>query len=181
MSKSNRNKQVIADFNDVVDPITGELINDVPQLGVALLKETVRPDGSRRIQMDYTNCPTMAEQHTAHLTNINYLIEKYKPDELQAYINARSQYRQEILGHDFSQEPNLQEAKNVIYESKKAFQELPDSIKNQFKSHLEFLKFIDNPANEQKMLDLGILKPKEIEKIKIPDPVPMTPQTQTTT
>lgn len=132
-------------------------------LNKVIIVETIRPDGSRRIQQDFSNCPTLTEQHTAHLTNINYLMEKYKPDELAAYIAARSQYREEILGHDFASEPEFQEAKNIVYRSKQEFESLPDDIKMSFKNHVEFLKFIDNPANAEKMIRLGILKPKQVE------------------
>lgn len=153
-----------------------------PKLNEVIIRETRRPNGTLRIQQDFSNCPTMAEQHTAHLSNINYLIEKYKPDELAAYIAARNQHRQEILGHDFSKEPSLDEAQNIVLQSKKNFEALSDDIKKHFANHLEFIKFIDNPANAQKMIDLGILKPKEIEKIKIPEtnPVPAPITTPTT-
>lgn len=76
------------------------------KLNEVIIVRTTRPDGSIREQQDFEFCPSMAEQHTAHLTDINYLIEKYKPDELAAYLAARTQYRQEIVGHDFSQEPD---------------------------------------------------------------------------
>lgn len=130
---------------------------------------TIRPDGSRRIRHYYDNCPTLAEQHTAHLSDINYLIKRYKPDELASYIAARSQHKQEIIGHDFSREPSLQDAKNIIYRSRQEFEALPEEIRTSFKNHLEFLKFIDNPANAEKMLKLGILTKKQIDSVKIPD------------
>lgn len=145
---------------------------EAAKLNVVIMKETRRPDGSLRIQQDFSNCPSLAEQHSAHLTDINYLMKKYKPDELAAYIAARNQYRAEILGHDFSAEPSLQEAKNVILNSRQSFEALPDDVKNHFASHLEFLKFIDNPANEEKMLKLGILTKKEIDSVKIADDKP---------
>lgn len=139
------------------------------KLNEVIIIKTRRPNGTLRIQQDFEFCPTMAEQHTAHLTDINYLIERHKPDELAAYIAARSQYRQEIIGHDFSAEPNLQEAKNVVYQSRKAFEELPKELTQNFKNHVEFLKFIDNPANADKLVKLGLATKKEIEKISIPD------------
>nr|QJB19550.1 MAG: internal scaffolding protein [Microvirus sp.] len=141
-----------------------------PKLNEVIIKETRRADGSLRIQQDFSNCPTLAEQHTAHMTNINYLIDKYKPDELAAYLAARNQYKKEILGHDFSQELPLDQAMNVVVSSRKEFEKLPENVRNNFRNHLEFLKFIDNPANEQKLIDLGVLKKAQIEKIKIPDP-----------
>lgn len=150
------------------------------KLNEVIIVETIRKDGSRRIQQDFTNCPTMAEQHTAHLTNINYLIERYKPDELAAYIAARAQYRTEILGHDFSQEPDMTESKNIIYRSKQEFEQLPDDVRMQFKNHLEFLKFIDNPQNVEKMLKLGILTKRQIDAVQISDdPLNSTTTTKT--
>lgn len=140
------------------------------KLNQVITKTTIRADGTLRIQQDFSNCPTLTEQHTAHLTNINYLMEKFQPDELAAYIAARNQYRQEILGHDFSQEPSLQDAKNIIYKSKQEFESLDDDIKRNFSNHLEFLKFIDNPANAEKMLKLGILTKKQLNNITIPEP-----------
>lgn len=152
------------------------------KLNEVIIVETIRPDGSRRVQQDFSLCPTMAEQHTAHLTDINYLIKKYKPDELASYLAARAEHRREIEGHDFSTEPNLQEGRNIIYQSKEAFKALPDEVKNHFSSHLEFLKFIDNPQNVEKMVKLGIATLRQIEQVKIPDnnnpptPQPLQPQ-----
>lgn len=155
-------------MNEQINMETGE-ITPIEKLNQVIVKTTRRADGTVRIQQDFSNCPTMAEQHTAHLTNLNYLIAKFKPDELAAYMAAREQHRREIVGHDFSKEPNLQQAKNVVYQSRQAFEELPDDVKYQFKNHLEFLKFIDNPANAAKMIKLGILTPKKIKEIQIPE------------
>lgn len=134
-------------------------------LNKVIIKETVRPNGSLRIQQDFSNCPSLAEQHTAHLTNLNYLIEKYRPDELAAFMAARDSYRREIIGHDFSQEPDLQESKNHVYILRKNFLELPDEIKNNFKNAVEFYKFIENPANQEKMIRLGLLSQQEVTKL----------------
>lgn len=150
---------------DFVNKETGEIMTG--KLNEIIQIEERRPDGSLRVSWDYRYCPTMAEQHTAHLTNINYLMEKYQPDELAQYIAARNQYRQEVIGHDFSQEPSLQEAQNVIYRSKQAFKELPEEFQNQFKSHLEFLKFVDNPANQEKLIQLGLATRRQIENVQI--------------
>lgn len=132
--------------------------------------------GTLRVQQDFQFCPTLTEQHTAHLTDINYLMQKYKPDELAAYIAARTQHRREIVGHDFASEPNKQQAMDVVYQSKRQFEELPDNIKYSFKNHLEFLKFIDNPANAEKMIQMGLITKKQIETIQ----APVTASDQTT-
>lgn len=157
-SKETSQKEMYPHYDDEGVISSGKL-NEI------IIHEGVRPNGTYRYALDFSNCPTLAEQHTAHLSDINYLIERYKPDELAAYIAARNQHRQEILGHDFSTEPSMQEGKNSVYRMKKAFDELDPDIKNQFKNHVEFMKFIDNPANQEKMLKLGILKKREIENL----------------
>lgn len=142
------------------------------KLNEILTLVTHRKNGSTRIQQDFQFCPTMAEQHTAHLSDINYLMKKFKPDELAAYITARGQHKQEIIGHDFSTEPSLQGAKNIVYNLKQSFEALDPEVKQNFKSHVEFLKFIDNPANAEKMLKLGLMTKKEIAQNSTPTPTP---------
>lgn len=131
---------------------------------------TVRKNGRLRIQYDYSSCPSKTDPSQARDTDINYLMERYKPDELANYIAARNMNRQEIVGHDFSQEPDLQGAKNAVYRMEQAFLELPEEIRRQFESPLAFFKFIDNPANEEKMLKMGILTKKQVDKVKAVDP-----------
>ena len=155
-------------------------LKDKRKLGEVVIVESVRADGSRRIQQDFSACPTLAEQHTAHMTDINYLMEKYQPDELAAYIAARAAYRQEILGHDFSTEPSMQDAMNIVYRSRVEFNNLDEDIRNKFKNHVEFLKFIDNPDNAEKMIKYGILKPRQVEALKGNDTTSNTTTTTTT-
>jgi len=166
-------KSKVKDDKEIIDPITGELFNDKPAFNERVTVVTQRRDGTRRIQHFFDNCPTLTEQHTAHLSDLNYLMDKYQPDELANYIAARNQYRQEILNHDFSAEPSLQDSMNVVYKSKQNFENLSPDIKKNFRNHVEFLKFIDNPDNKQKMISMGILKPDEIKGIEIPIPNPI--------
>jgi len=131
---------------------------------------TKRPNGSVRIQTDYRYAPSMTDQSQANETDLNYLIKKFKPDELGAYIAARGAKKQEIKSHDFSVEPSLTEARNITYKLKKAFDELPDNVKYSFRNHVEFLKFIENPNNQEKMVNLGLLTKTQIQQNTIPKP-----------
>lgn len=138
------------------------------KLNELIIIKTRRPDGSLRIQKDFSNCPSMTEQHSGHLTDINWLMANYQPDQLAAYLAERNSRRREILGHDFSVEPSLQQAKNIVLKLKKDFEALPDEVKENFNDHVEFLKFIDNPANAEKMIKLGLMTPKQIQNVKGP-------------
>lgn len=146
-----------------IDLTTGEITE--PKMNQVIIRRSVRPNGTLREQQDFSYCPTLTEQHTGHLTDLNYLISKYKPDELAAYMAAREQYRREILGHDFSIEPNLQDAKNHVYTLNQNFEELSDDIKRNFKNAVEFYKFIDNPANQEKLIEMKLLTRKEVTKL----------------
>lgn len=142
-----------------------EIVEEIGKLNEVIIREEKRPDGSLRYALDYSNCPTLTEQHTAHLSDLNYLMEKYKPDELAAYLAARNQYRMEILGHDFAAEPSLQDAKNTLYEIKQIFESLPADVKAQFQSPFQFMKFIDNEKNKETLVRLGLVKADEIPDI----------------
>lgn len=163
MAKKTKPKQL--EMNMEVDKNTGEIIAERGKLNEVIVKESRRPDGSVRIQYDYANCPSMTEQHTAHLSDINYLVERYKPDELAAYLMARGQHRSLIENHDFSLEPTLQEAMNMSYNIKKHFEGLSDEVKMHFRSPAHFMSFIDNPANAEKMLKLGLLTVQEVKNL----------------
>ena len=153
-------------------PAIGQI--DEGRLDEIVYIETKRSNGTVRIQQDFQYCTSLTEQHNAHVTDINYLMEKYKPDELAAYIAAKNAHRREILGHDFTIEPSLQDAKNIVYNLKKAFEQLPDEVRVQFRSHVDFLKFIDNPDNAQKMIKLGLLTPKQIAEATTTTTTPTT-------
>lgn len=171
--KEKVNKQT----GEITEIFHDEWMNEVkePKMNQPLYKYTRRKDGSLRIQQDFSYSPTLAEQHTAHLTDINYLVKKYKPDELQAYLAQRDQYRQEIVGHDFTREPSLQDAKNIVYRSQQTFEGLPEEIKSSFRNHVEFLKFIDNPNNADKLIKVGWITKQQLADLQSLDKVTATP------
>lgn len=138
------------------EPIKEGKLNEVKKI---IIK---RPNGTLRIQQDFEFCPSLADQ-VGESTDLTYLVNKYKPDELAAYIAARNQHRLSIDNHDWSNEPSLQEAKNRVLQLQQAFATLPDDVKAYFNNnHLKFLKFIDDPQNQQTMLKLGLLKERQI-------------------
>lgn len=117
-----------------------------------------------RVQLDFSNCVSKTDQSAAHATDVNYLIQRYQPDELAAYLAAKNANRQEITGHDFSQEPSLQEAKNRIVEMKQLFESLNPELKTQFPNYVEFIKFLNNPDNTKKLVKLGLMTEKQVQK-----------------
>lgn len=128
-----------------------------------------RADGTVSMAPDFRFCPTLTDQHAAHTTDINYLMEKYQPDELATYMASRNQFRQEILGVDFSEEPQLQDAMNTRLKLQQAFEKLDPDIRNHFRNHVEFLRYLENPQNKEKLIKIGLLKEKQIQELLPPE------------
>lgn len=110
-----------------------------------LIKEERRPDGTLKVSFDYSNCPSQAEQGTAHLTDVNYLMETYTPDEFAQYIAMKSHQKQPLPNRDYSTELSYQDSLNVVYQIRQMHENLPDDVRNYFKTPLDLMKFIDNP------------------------------------
>lgn len=138
----------------------------VEQLGEVIIHRSVRPNGTRRVALDFKNCPTMCEQHTAHLTDINYLVKTYAPDDLAMFLASRNQHRQEIKDHDFAVEPNLQEAKNHVYQITQVWESLDPSVKWRFKNPAEFAKFVSIERNAQLLMKNAILSETQVEAVQ---------------
>lgn len=146
------------------------------QLNVAIVTETIRKNGTLEITQDFSNCPSLTEQHGAKNGDVNHLIKTYTANELDMYLSQRNANRPEITGHDFSQEPNLQEAKNEVLRLQQAYEQIPDDLQKLYPTLTTFLKFIDNPQNVEKMIDLKILTRKQTQQFN-----PVVPTTQTPT
>nr|QJB20966.1 MAG: internal scaffolding protein [Microvirus sp.] len=128
-----------------------------------------------RIIHDYSGTISRTDQHTAHANDLNQLVKRYTIDELSMYVATKNMGRQPITGHDFSIEPSKQDAMNEVKRLKDAFELLPTEVKQQFQGPLDFIKFVDDPKNMQRMIDMGLMKehkqpepePEKIQKVKI--------------
>lgn len=146
----------------IMNRFTGEIVDKIP--------EGSKP-GEYRVQQDYSDVPSHTDQTQIDENNITKLMEKYKPDELAAYLSAKNANRQLIQDHDFSQEPDLMGAMNAAYQIQSEFDKLPEVIKLLFKGKpAEFLKFCENPKNRPQLEAWGIAKKAEEIVKKQEDP-----------
>lgn len=143
--------------------------------------EVRRPDGSLRVAQDFSNCVSMTDQSRAHETDINYLMKRHQPDELAAYISARNINRKEILNHDFSQETDMAQSLTLVGKAKKVFEELPIELRSKFKNVVQFFQYLDNPGNEDKLIQFGLATKEQIAKLRAQEPTTRKPETPTTT
>lgn len=164
-----------------VNKATGE-VREIKEsdLNKLIVHEHKRSNGSLRVQLDFSNCVSLTEQHSAQETDVNYLVQKYSVDELANYLALKPRAALPDLndGYDASVELNPQNARNAVYAAKQAFNELPEEVRNQFRHPVEFFKFIDNPLNQEKMIRLGLIKKKDVQALAAtqepakPDPLP---------
>lgn len=143
--------------------IEKEIILEEGKLNEVIIRTSVRPNGTRRVIQDFSNCVSATSQLGAHSNDPNYLVNRYKPDELSLYLKSRESMRHAIIGHDFSIEPDAQEARNEVYRLKQGFLDLPEKVQKEFdRDFVKFMKFIDDPRTTAEQLkDLGLLSFKE--------------------
>lgn len=153
MAKKINPTEVLGEHNNIY----GEIIKP-DDLNILKIKVTDRAKGRKRVQSDYSNCISRTESHNAHANDLNFLVKKYTPDELQIYLAGRNASRRPIEGHDFTKEPNLAEARAEVTRLKREYAEMSPEYRKHFPDLLSFLKFMDNPLNAKKAEQLGLGK-----------------------
>lgn len=120
-----------------------------------------RPNGSLRVSFIYDEVPSMTEQHGRQEADINYLVAKYKPDELANYLMQRFARKQPLpdlnSGYDYSRELTKQEALNVVADVRREYMDLPEDVRAHFKSPSQFMKFIDKPGQLENLVKKGFM------------------------
>jgi hypothetical protein len=100
----------------------------------------------------HTGTETLVEQGQAAMTDINRLLEPaMKRGLLRHTVKFEGQY-------DDIPFKDLQHANDIIAKSKSMYEELPANIRSEFQSPVEFLQFVQNPANAERMRKMNILK-----------------------
>lgn len=109
------------------------------------------------------NClPTKTKQSFKEECDINNIVKKYdKGRGLLTHVNhAIAQYG------DFTEKNEYQDALNLLNQSRDNFAKIPSEIRRQFDNDPgEFLEFAGNPANLDKMVEMGLaIKPTPIKE-----------------
>lgn len=143
----------------IVNRFTGEVVPHIPP--------DAKP-GEYRIQQDFSEVPSLADQSQRDENNVALMVQKYAPDELAQYLALKNANRQPIENHDFSEEPELMYAMNSAIAIQQQFDELPKTLRDFFHNKpAEFLKFCENPKNRAQVEAWGLAKksPEMIEAL----------------
>ncbi len=114
-------------------------------------------------------------QSFANECDVNNIMAKYEKTGLIDHMNThQGQY-----GH-FVDVQDYQSAMNQVIEAREAFMSLPSSLRSRFANDPhEFLQFVNDPANDDEMRDMGLLPSEATEEPLTPaddDPPTIEPE-----
>lgn len=103
--------------------------------------------------------PSMTKQEFAEECDINTIMRRYETTGQIDHVNRRQpQYG------DFASSVSFHEAMNTVIAAEDMFAALPASIRDRFGNDPEnLLKFLDDPANKDEAIELGIVRAAEPE------------------
>lgn len=96
--------------------------------------------------------PSMTKQSFKRECDINVLLAKYRKT---GFIDHLAKHQGQYA--DLPNGQSYHEAMNMILDAQESFNQLPSEIRNMFKNDpREFLDFVDDPSNAEKLKDLGL-------------------------
>ncbi len=129
--------------------------------------------------------PTMTQQHSKDETDINKIMARYIKTGV---IDHVAKYQPQYLDNN---DLDYHQSQNIIIKADAMFAELPSSVRRKFLNNpAEFLKFVSDEKNHEKLADLGLAypatkvtpeKPSEIKKATKKPAAADTEATNTTT
>ncbi len=102
---------------------------------------------------------TLTQQQFGDESNINKIMERYQRDGVLDHLNTYDgQYG------DFSNVASYQESLHQISEAENMFMQLPSQVRKEFENDpVQFVEFASNPANIDKLIELGLATPREAQ------------------
>lgn len=96
---------------------------------------------------------TLTEQSHKNQCDINRILDDYRRTGLINHAKNNEGRYDDVTGYDF------QKAMETVANVKSMFEGLPAEMRKEFGNDaVRFLDFVQNPANEQKMAKMGILR-----------------------
>lgn len=107
----------------------------------------------RRVRF-YSGPETFTEQAHKNDCDINQIVERFSGDELLAL-----QGRKPALYGDFSDPADLQKSLDIVRHANEQFDGLPSAVRKEYDNDpIRFLNAVQDPKNQKKLLELGVLK-----------------------
>lgn len=106
--------------------------------------------------IDCSKDPVLTEQRFKEDSQIENIVKRFeKTGEIPVLANAIKQYG------DFTKRLELQSALDTVIRAEEVFNAIPAKIRARFENNpLKFCEFVENPANEAALIEMGLLEPK---------------------
>lgn len=118
---------------------------------------TKRPDGSLRLSIKCINAegsPRTEQSHRAEC-DIKNIVRRYRKEGTPFTLPDESRY----TGENYVAPPDYAEAMRRVAAAHSMFAEQPSHIRDRFQNDPQrYLEFLDNPANAEEAVALGIAK-----------------------
>lgn len=140
------------------------------------MSNMTNPKVRRRVQLDFSDSPSLTEQAHKDEVSIHHIMKRYKKTGVIQHVN---QY--EGTYGDFTDAPGYTEAQNIIASANSMFETVPSHIRTEFGNDPgQFLKFMQNPDNRDEIEAYGLSTshlPVREEEVLPATPPPETPAT----
>lgn len=104
--------------------------------------------------------------------DVNILMAKYQKTGVLPQIKPG----QPVYG-DFTQVSDYQSAQNMLISAREQFDAMPLNVRKKFNYDPgRFLEFVENPENQQEMIDLGLATKKDYPEAEKNAPTPEPPK-----
>lgn len=120
---------------------------------------TVRKNGTLRVQTDTTNWKEVTDQQFADQVDINEIVAKFQKTGQISHLN-----KMQGMIADVSEIPDLLESMQTVTRAQQTFAQLPAVLRDRFgNSPVQLINFLQDPANDQEAVSLGLKHFKAIE------------------
>lgn len=94
---------------------------------------------------------TMTKQSHKDECDVNIIVKRYQKTGVLTHLNGQ------IPRYDDATPVDLHMALNIINQASAMFDEIPATIRKQFNNDpAQFIEFVNNPANADKLVELGL-------------------------
>lgn len=119
----------------------------------------------KRVTTDCSCDKPLTKQSFKDQCDVNKIMAKFDKTGLFSHVNPNAGWYDDIPG-----DMDFHKAQNMVLQGEAAFMALPANIRTEFDNDPgRFLDFAMNPENENKMREMGLLKPSAKTVVKASD------------
>lgn len=111
-------------------------------------------------RIDFSDDPGRTKQAFRDECDVNLIIKKYDRQGILTHLNKLEAQYGDVSGVDF------QAALDLVTRTRGFFEQLPSSVRRSFGNDpANFLDFCDNPANADRLVEMGVASRQEVDEL----------------